>query len=483
MTIHSVLRSCLGGALAGASIFSHAVSVGVAPGNGPVTNPFTGGQTEIWKLAGMTACSSFQISRDWVASSYHCKLEDGSVFSNRLALPGTNGSTVTDCLYGPQTPPPRYARAVTNDFTVCRLVSPSNFAQLPSYPPLTVPPNFSRANASKLGQLLAFGYGNKDLGYGNPLINFVDFAGMPYGFDAALDPSFATVPKTVNNDSSGPLFWFSPLQGKPAIVGVLATEAYINWSAAGYFSSANLQAIADHVASTNCQMPGCMPPTIVATSEHYDGPSADPAADLPSKPTVSGNYPSLTLSWPESPSVPGGGAVSYDVTIGVGGVKQPASRSGVTGTSLPISGLPIAEKIIACSVPRNENGGRANSAYAIDRSNIITPNCTDIDTRLPNPVTNVLLPVAASTTASFRRVAVSWNPVNSATAALPVKFEVLRSVRLPGASTTRNTLLTTSATSVAGVDVVRGSTVCAKVTSISAVSQRGSSVTQCVVAN
>lgn len=474
MTINFVLRSCLGGALVSASVFSHAVSVGVAPGTGPVTNPFTGGQTEVWKLVGNKACSSFQISRDWVASSYHCKLENGSVFVNAYSLPNTE-STVTDCLYGPMNPPPGYVKGVANDFTVCRLVSPANFVQVSSYPPLTLRPDFTQTNASKLGQLLGFGYGRA-------LINFVDFGGMPFGFDAALDPDFLTVPKTVNNDSSGGLFWFSPVSGKPAIVGVLATEAYMNWSAASYFSSDNLQAIANHVASTNCQMPSCMPPTIIATAAHYDGPSADPAADLPSKPTVSGTYPALTLSWPESPSVPGGGAVSYDVTVGVGGVKLPVSTLGMVNTFMPINDLPAA-KIHACVVPRNENVGRANSGYAIGPGLVITPNCTDIDTRLPAPVANIALPVTASTSSSFRRVAVNWSPVNSATVAPSVKFEVLRSVRLPGASTTRNTLLTASATSVAGVDVVRGSTVCAKVTSISALSQRGSSVTQCVVAN
>lgn len=483
MNLRIVLHSCLVGALMGVSIHAQAISVGVPPGNGPITNPFTGKQTEVWKLAGTTACSSFQISRDWVASSYHCRLENGAVFSNLLALPGTNGSTVTDCLYGSQTPPPGYVIGVANDFTVCRLVSPGNFTQLPSYPPLTLRPNFSRSNASKLGQLLGFGYGNLVLGHGNALVNFVDFAGMPYGFDAALDPSLATVPKTVDLDSSGALFWFSPVQGKPAFVGVLATEGYINWSAAGYFSAANLQAIANHVASTNCAMPACMPPTIVATSDHYDGSAIDPAADLPSAPTVSGVHPALTLSWPASPPVAGGGDVSYDVTVGLNGAKQANfSPVGVTVTSVALNALP-AGFLHVCVVPRNVNGGRANSGYADSRNSVLKPNCTSIDNRLPDPVSSVSLPVSASTSSSFRRVAVNWSPVNSATVAPSVKFEVLRSVRLPGASTTRNTLLTTSATSVAGVDVVRGSTVCAKVTSISALSQRGSSVTQCVVAN
>jgi hypothetical protein len=64
------LMTMLASLCASASAFS--TNLGISPTAGPVINPLTGQETQVWKLVGKSGCTATQITREWIMTTKHC---------------------------------------------------------------------------------------------------------------------------------------------------------------------------------------------------------------------------------------------------------------------------------------------------------------------------------------------------------------------------------------------------------------------------
>jgi hypothetical protein len=232
---------------------SHAVHPGVLPANGPVINPFTNQETQVWKLVGnSTGCSAILISPEWTLSANHCRA--GWVLpENPPTLHyyrNNHLSAAADPLTVGQTKNNRDTceRVPGRDYWLCRLQTPGTFPVPFAFPPLVAAPISSAdslANlqglGSNIGSLMLYGRspvaGRQSVDDPAPPLNYVafrTFSGTPLGYSPITDPDSHTIAWIDAGDSGGAAFWFSP-SGQPALIGTSVTplhfftEADITW--------------------------------------------------------------------------------------------------------------------------------------------------------------------------------------------------------------------------------------------------------------
>lgn len=442
--------------LAAASV--SAVTPGTTLDGSPVVNPFNGRQTDVWKLVGKTASSAFQITREWVISSAHSPAgAAGSTFKN------ANGESAT--LFGTATcsASPRWTgNAGSDDFYLCRLKNPENFAQPASYPPLAAAPVLDRKTVTKYGSAMAYGRGNGDR------VAFVGMNGLPYGFTPVVDPLFNTLPIGEGNDSGGALYWFSPTSHEAAAVGVITAAVTPIVGGGSYlFTDADVQWIAQWIADH-----GDPPPVIRTAAQHYGGGTANPAPELSTPPAASYNGSSVTITW----TTPSGAAVDlYSVAFGpIGTVQQITSVPA--GNARTVSINVGRDHYMACVQPIN-SVGPATPAWL--GGGALTPNCREIDTRQPLPPAVAPLVSERNWLTGQYRMSTTW--LGEQQSPWAVKYRVVRTEAVPGSAlkTYSYDLTTTSGYTY----VSKGTTVCVTVYSISDLGVLGqASVQQCKLA-
>jgi hypothetical protein len=433
-------------ALIVASGWAQAVTPGTVVTDGPVVNPFNGKQTDVWRLVGKTASSAFQITREWVISSAHSPAgAAGFTFKN------ANGESAT--LFGTATcsASPRWTDLPgRNDFFLCRLKNPENLAQPASYPPLSVVPALDRKTATKYGSAMAFGRGNGDR------VAFVGLNGLPYGYVPLVDPLFDTLPIGEGNDSGGALYWFSPTTNEAAAVGVITTATIPMVGSGTYlFTDTDVQWIAKWISDH-----GDTPPVVRTTAQHYGGTTANPAPELSTPPVVSYTGTSATITW----TTPSGATVDrYSIAFGpLGTVQQTVSVPAGNARTMTFNGLG-RDHYMACVQPINSVGPATPAWLSGGGSNLVTPNCRDIDTRLPMaPAVEPLVSTRDWLTGQYR---VSTNWLGEQQSPWAVKYRV---VRTETASSGAVKTYSSDFTATSGYTYVpKGTTVCVTVYSIS----------------
>jgi hypothetical protein len=456
---HSALAAAI---LAVACAPAHAVKYGQAPSTAPgapaIVNPFTGQQTDVWKLVGYLGCSGFQITREWVVQAGHCGIAPTATatFSNHLGSSPVLGS---DC-----------QGQAGYDFQLCRLKNPENLAPFPRYPALAVMvPNFNHQGSAKYGSLM--GYGRS--GYGDGLA-FTGFDGLPYGYNPALVPTTPAIPFPVEGDSGGAAYWFSPTATEPVMVGVLVGGTTLDRSPL-YFNQANLDWIKQIIVGR-----GDPAPVTLTTAQNFTDPGGEAPPPLSAPPVLKGSGASLTLSWTTPTATPA--VSSFEVTLGKGGaLDRQVSVAAGTGNTLSLNNLATTQ-YIACVRPKN-SVGLASAAfpsmvYPKDQPSsawyIITqtPNCTTVDNRLTQATVSGLTATGPTLVAGLYKVAFNWSAATPVPADLPIRrYRVTQTTRYPTGPVRVASTEVSATTAVASV--IKGSQVCLDVAALTDTGQVG----------
>jgi len=471
LTLHA-----LGAVALLATMPAHAIKHGIQPSTAPgapaIVNPFTGQATDVWKLVGYnnTGCSGFQITREWVANSRHCGSNPASTnpFRNHLGQ-----STLATCESHPDA-----------DFQICRLSNPAALQAMPSYPPLGVAPGYGVATsitAAKHGSIMA--YGRSGLGDG---LAFTGFDGLPLGFNPVLAPNTPPIPFGVGGDSGGAAYWFPPGASTPVLMGVVVSGTTVNATA--------LRFTLDHVnwISQRITAYGDPAPVIRAAEQLYTPPAGNEPPPLSTPPAFKTTGPgtgSLTWLTPSANPV----VSSFDIQLGRNGAIERSLSQG-TGSSnvLAINNL-ANDRYIACVRARNAIGAATAAATQMNYpmadsatwfSTYTTPNCTTLDNRLTQAsVTGMTSSVTPVPGTRSLRVAITWPAATPVPADLPIAQYRLSTETTYPTGPKRAATTDTTARSVA-VTVPAGSKVCASVTPITAMGQRGATTSAyCVTAN
>ncbi len=464
LTVAAALLCASGSALS--------TNVGISPSAGPVINPLTGQETQVWKLVGRSSsCTAFQITREWVMASNHCGPSNyitGGVYVGDQGFSNALGHSSVDqgtCVKVP-----------SRDIRICRLSNPSALSVPSSYPALVSPTSvFTRLNANKLGLLLAYGRSSVDR------LTFVGFDGIPSGFDPALDPAGASIPYAVGGDSGGAVYWFSPTSSSPALAGVI-TGGNILVPNGTVFLTANDIA---WVVSTITQN-GDPAPAVVTAAQHYTGPAGNTASELSSPPTFQGSGFNWSASWATPSPEP---VTSYQITLGRNGtLERSFSVSAGTGNTGSLNGL-SPEKYRACVRPVNTVGPAPAVKNVTFTSNtpvwgvtgITTPNCATLDLRTPTAVGTLNFSSNYTAATGLYKITATWTAPS--TPELTPKYRVSQTLTYPSGPVRTSTATTTS-TAYNATNLQPGSQVCLTVTGYSRADVLGvPSSTQCFTAN
>jgi hypothetical protein len=474
MTFTSHLtQSALAAALVAlVSMPAHAVKYGqapsTAPGATPIVNPFTGQQTDVWKLVGYLGCSGFQITREWVVQAGHCGIDQTATanFSNHLGSSPVLGS---DC-----------QGQAGYDFQLCRLKNPENLTPYPRYPALGVMvPGFNHQGTGKYGSLM--GYGRS--GYGDGLA-FTGFDGLPYGYNPALAPNTPQIPFGVGGDSGGAAYWFSPTNSDPVMVGVLVGGTTLDGSPL-YFNQSNVDWIKQTIVSR-----GDPAPATLTTAQNFTDTAGSPPPGLPTPPVIKAGSAGPLLSWTTPVATPSVSA--FEVTVGKAGVldRQITLAAG-TGNSLNLNNLGTG-KYTACVKPINSVGQASAASASMVYPNIKdsatwyvevkTPNCMAIDNRPTQSTVGGLTGASQALGASLRKVVFSWAAATPLPADLPIaRYRVSQTITYPTGPVRKSTLEVGSLSTA--LTTIPGSTVCMDVAAVTAMGQLGPRSSQaCIVA-
>lgn len=450
-----------------------AISNGFFPADGNVINPMTGQETKIWKLAGTAGASAFQIHRNWILASRHGN-PSGGTFTNHL---GT--SPIGNCFVGNDLSAEAYKASGgdtgPNDFVLCPLTAPGQITDFGTYPALTGAPAglMSAPYATpefrkKLGAIIAYGYG-----WGSAQMAIVEGDSVPFNYQPALAANAGPIPRNIGGDSGGAAWWASPTNTTPAVVGVITSGTFTAYGIT-YLSDASAKWIRDKIAAA-----GDTPPVLYTASQFYTGPAGEVPPQLASKPTLTGNNSTFTLSWPAIAGTPGSTVTGYRVSIGRnGGMDRTVEVSGANNTVLSLGSLVLNSNYTMCVQARNPVG-LASAVTLGFFGDIFTPNCQTFATTVPSTPANVAQTVAIDSSTGLYNVNLSWAPPS--TTATIVKYQVTRVTTVSGVKRT-STLSTTSLKSSAQVS--KGTTVCQTVSAVSDLGIVGNaSAQQCSTAN
>jgi hypothetical protein len=437
------------------------------PGAAPVVNPFTGKQTDVWKLVGRTntGCTSFQITREWVVAASHCPNDPASAkpFTNHLGA-----STLADCAFPPN----------GSDYQICRLKNPAALTAMPMYPALAVAPRWAVTENLKYGSLMGYGHSNEGDG-----LAFVGFNGLPFGYEPAKAPNTPNIPHTVGGDSGGAAYWFPANGTDPVMVGVLVSGGTLQTSPL-FFAQADLNWIRDTIVQH-----GDAAPALRTTDQVFSSPVGGVPPELTAKPAVSAaTGGGVLVKWNTPGASPG--VSSFDVTLGKGGaIDRTQSVSVWAAKSLTFTNL-AAEQYTICVRPRNSMGASSaadarlftpdgpTSGWFVE---VETPNCSVIDNRATQTtVSGIMATVGAPFLGSYK-VSFNWPapaliPQDVALGGYRVNYSITSST---GAIKTSSATVTTLGSSISAT---KGAKVCAAVAATTRLGQVGPlSAANCVI--
>ncbi len=454
-------------ALLCASGAAFATNIGISPTAGPVINPLTGQETQVWKLVGKSSgCTAVQITREWILATQHCGPSNniGGGFVNALGTSAVNTSSCEPATTG-------------KDFRLCRLSTPSSMTALTSYPPLVTDAkaDVTRLNANKLGLLLAYGRSAPDV------LTFVGFDGLPHGFDPALNPSGSQIPFAIGGDSGGGAYWFSPTSSQVALTGIIQGGLSIKVpEGIGFFTAADVAWIVSRISQN-----GDTPPDVITAAQHFTGPAGNTASELSTPPALQGTGYNWTASWQTPGPEP---VTAYKVTAGKNGtLDRSFSVAAGTGNTGSLNAL-AAEKYRICVRPENTVGpAPAVQSIAFAPSapwavtGITTPNCTWLDLRTPTTIGTLNFASTYTAATGLYKVTATWS-APSVPDATP-KYRVAQTLTYPSGPV-RTSTTTVTATSYSATNLQAGSQVCLTVTGYSRADVLGTpSSTQCFTAN
>jgi hypothetical protein len=472
MTIQRNLTQVAVAALCCVSAQAWAISNGFFPADGAVINPLTGQETKVWKLAGTAGASAFQIHRNWILASRHGN-PSGGTFTNHL---GT--STIGNCFVGNDLSDEAFNApgAVTgpNDFVLCPLTTPNQIADFGTYPALTGAPDSLVARTAtaefrkKLGAIIGYGYG-----WSSAQMAIVEGDSLPYGYQPALAANAGPIPINVGGDSGGGAWWASPTNTTPAVVGVITGGTFTAYGIS-YLSDTSAKWIRDKIAAA-----GDTPPVVYTASQFYTGPAGEVPPSLPSKPALTSNLGSFSLSWPTISGNAGSTVTGYRVSIGRNGaMDRTVDVTGATNTVLSLGALVLNSTYTMCVQARNPIG-LASSVTLGFLGFTSTPNCQTFATTIPSTPGNVAQTVALDSRTGLYAVNLTWVAPN--TTAKIVKYQITRTTTQ--SSIKRTSTLTSNSLSLSA-QVSKGSTVCQSVAAISDLGILGNaSAQQCSTAN
>lgn len=478
------IRQIKAGLLLSLPAAAFAVAPGITPTDGTVFHPTTGQEVTVWKLVGKAACSAVQIHPRWYLNSAHC-YSHTVAFTNHLALSGTaTAACIPHPSYG--TTGPGSGQTSRNDIALCRLTSPVNtgvtFPPLVAAPteiqPLTQPSSALSDTASrdalrpylaKWGHVMAYGRG------GTPGLAVVDFSGMPPQANPATGLPATSVPRNIDGDSGGALYWLSPTSSEAALVGIL-TSADASPRGTSYLTEETLSWIRTEMAKT-----GDTDLRTLTAAQHFTGITGPAVQELQRKPTIRSvdgvSRSNFTVRW-ESPtnSAPIDG---YDLSLGNGAGTQERAWyvAQGQGNASTLSGITSGQKVL-CARAKGASG-QALPAYATNFLDIqvpaivLTPNCVSFDTTSTTGTASNLTSSVESS-ATQRRLTFLWQ--TSAPGAAYHRIE--QTLTYAPGIVRSSTAEVTSPTYV--VSVAKGTKVCLKVTPLNDIGIAGTSASTCV---
>lgn len=448
------------------SLPAHALKFGIQPSTAPgapaIVNPFTGQATDVWKLVGYLGCSGFQISREWALHAGHCAVNQNATatFTNHL---GSSPVLGTDCY-----------RQGTRDYQLCRLQNPGNLTPASSYPAMLALPQAwyaDKANAAKYGSLM--GYGRSGAGDG---LAFGGVDGLPFGFDP-VNTAAIPLPYTVGGDSGGAAYWFAPGTGTPYMVGVLVVAGTVVTSPL-FLDESDLAWIKSTIEAR-----GDVAPAIAVASQIYTPPTANPAPELPSPPTIArvGSSNSTTLSWTAPTATPA--LTHYQVTVGHGGLlERNLSVSAGAATQLTLNNL-SADIHMLCVRPVNAAGAARAARIAGGGNAYTTPDCTSFDNRDTQSIVTGLATSGNTPISGQVRVNFQWNATTPLPADLALSGHRVNQSVTYVTGPVRNSSLDVGGTAHS-VSVPAGSKVCISVAPVTTTGKLGAFSAQvCATAN
>lgn len=461
------LAAAVAVALLGTSGAAFSTNLGTSPAAGPVINPLTGQETQVWKLVGKSAgCSATQITREWIMATHHCP-PNNNVGGGFVSALGTSGVMTSTCESAP----------ARKDFKLCRLSTPSAMTVPASYPPLVIDAEagLTRFNANKLGLLMAYGRSAPNL------LTFVSLDGLPHGFEPAVNPSGSQIPYAVGGDSGGGSYWFSSTASQPALAGIIQGGGNITVpQGTGFFTAEQTDWIVARISQY-----GDVPPSVITAAQHFTGPAGDTAPELGAPPAFQGSGYNWTAAW-QTPSP--GAVTAYKVSVGKNGtLDRSFSVAAGTGNTANLSAL-SAEKYRICVRPQNALGpAPAVKSIAFEDfapwavTGITTPNCATLDMRLPTSVGTLNAAKTYTAATGLYRITATWSV--PAAPELTPKYRVAQTLTYANGAS-RTSAATVTSPTYSATNLQAGSQVCLTVTGYSRADVLGTpSSVQCFTAN
>jgi len=462
-----------------------ATNIGISPTAGPVINPLTGQETQVWKLVGRSSgCTAIQITREWIMGVKHCapsNMVGTTPVGDHGFYNALGHSAVGTCYQAPfqANDDPQDGR----DLVICRLNTPSAMTSLASYPPLVADtrPVFTNSNANALGQLLVYGRATPP-----DALTFVGFDGIPHGFDPAVDLTGSTIPFAINSDSGGAVYWISPTSpATPGLTGVLKTGGYFIPQGTLFLTAIDTAWVVTTITNN-----GDPAPTVLTAGQHYTGTTGNTASQLQAPPTLQGSGYNWTASW----NTPSSGSVSsYNVSAGKNGtLDRFFSVSAGTGNTASLTGL-TPDLYRVCVRPVNAAGpapavanvsfvpqGQPWQTWAV--TGITTTNCTNLDMRAPSAVGTLNFSSAYTAATGLYKITATWAPPS--VPEITPKYRVAQTLTYASGPVRTSTTTTTSPSHNA-TNLPAGTKVCLTITAYSRADVLGTnpSSTQCFTAN
>lgn len=458
-------------ALLCASGAAFATNIGISPTAGPVINPLTGQETQVWKLVGKSGCSAIQLTREWIMTTKHCG--PSGTFTNPLGQASVSGSACEQAPLQVHDDP-----KVGRDILICRLSNPSAMTPLSSYPAIVSDTRsvFTQLNANKLGRLMAYGRAAPDV------LTFVGLDGIPHGFDPAGNPSGSTIPYAILGDSGGGVYWFSPTAAAPALTGMLQGGNTLIQNGTLFFTAIDTAWIVSTIT-----LKGDVPPTVVTAAQHFTGPAGNTASALSTPPGFQGSGFNWTASWATPSPEP---VTAYAVSAGKNGtLDRSFTVAAAAGNTASLNGL-SADTHYVCVRPVNAVGP-APAVQTVAFSNpdtepwgvigISTPNCARLDLRTPTAVGTLSFTSTYTAATGLYKITATW--AAPSVPELTPKYRVAQTLKYASGPSRTSTATTTSQSHSAS-NLQPGSQVCLTVTGYSRADVLGTpSSTQCFTAN